>query len=149
MIRDFMEGLRHGRDAARAESERKRSDAPTPETTDTPPREEEWVEARVDDLDERELGDREDEGEKNRRIIAELADALETLQAHNTDLEAMVELFGAVLSLPDVEIGLKKRFHPDTHPKASAAQCEALTAMTQSINAAYDAIRRRHAADGA
>ena len=77
-------------------------------------------------------------------IITELATNLEQARAAAGGDELTMCLI-TVLSLPGVETWLRKRFHPDAHPKASDEQEFQLTEATKSINAAYTGIRERKA----
>jgi hypothetical protein len=91
------------------------------------------------------LASREAEGKEYPRLIKDLADRIEQQQARIKELEEAepAEPFSAVLMLPGVEKGLRKRFHPDMHPNADETEKLALTETTKLINAVYDVIKQR------
>ena len=80
-----------------------------------------------------------------KQLLGELADNVEQQQARIAELEATVEPFSTVLRMPGVESWLRKRFHPDQYPDASAEQQHSLTEATKHINAVFAAIRQNAA----
>jgi hypothetical protein len=101
-------------------------------------------------LDERKqlveaLAARDAEIDEGRRLLKDLADSVEPMQAHIKELVEAAAPFMAVMTLPGVEKGLRKRFHPDMHPDADETEKLALTETTKLINAVYDVIKQRKA----
>jgi hypothetical protein len=139
----FMDGLRRGRADVKAEHWRRSPfAAPLHEQpadqreayADDPAPDAGQPVARIEEL--------EAECTEYKQLLGELADNVEQQQARIAVLEATVEPFSTVLGLPGVETWLRKRFHPDQYPDASAEQQHSLTEATKHINAVYAAIRQ-------
>jgi hypothetical protein len=83
------------------------------------------------------LQQREDELAETKRLLAEMVDYAEQMEARVIELIVGAEAMAKALLLPGVKAYLLQRFHPDKYPDADAGQHELLTNALQTINAAY------------
>jgi hypothetical protein len=97
------------------------------------------------------LQERDGELADNKRLLNEMADYAEKMEARVAELvaekaniEARVgeliagaEPMAKALRLPDVKTFLVKKFHPEKYPDADDRQRELLTEALKTINAAY------------
>ncbi len=83
------------------------------------------------------LRQREAEITDSKRILAEMTDYAEQLQARVIELIAGAESLAKTLRLPGVKTFLLQRFHPDKYPDADDKQRELLTEAMKTITAAY------------
>jgi hypothetical protein len=94
--------------------------------------------AQLDDM----LHQRDNELVEAKRLLGEMTDYAETMEARVIELVAQAEPMAKALLLPKVKTGLLKAFHPDKHPKASDEQREELTAAMKIITSAYAAAEK-------
>jgi hypothetical protein len=90
----------------------------------------------VADLDSA-LRQRDDELADIKRLLAEMTDYAEKMEARVIELIAGAEPMAKTLRLPGVKTFLMNKFHPDKYPDADARQRELLTEALKTINAAY------------
>jgi hypothetical protein len=77
-----------------------------------------------------------------KRLLREMTDYAETMEARVIELVAQVEPMAKALLLPKVKTGLLKAFHPDKHPKATDEQRDELNEAMKIITAAYAAAEK-------
>lgn len=147
MIRGFIEGYRRARDEAIADYIGHPPEGRPPEDYPDAAPDDAAAEQRRLRIEELEAALRAShaKGDEQRQILDELADRLENQHAQIGELEATLALLAGALRLPDVETWLRTRFHPDKYPNASTDQAQRLLEATQTINAAYAAIKQRRA----
>jgi hypothetical protein len=83
------------------------------------------------------LGESGDELANTKRLLGEMADYAEKMEARVIELIAGAEPMAKTLRLPGVKTYLLQRFHPDKYPDADAEQRGLLTNALKTINAAY------------
>ena len=83
------------------------------------------------------LRQRDDELADIKRLLAEMTDYAEKMEARVIELIAGAEPMAKTLRLPGVKIFLMNKFHPDKYPDADERQRELLTEALKTINAAY------------
>jgi hypothetical protein len=93
------------------------------------------------------LQQRADELLEIKRLLAEMADYAELMEARVIELIAGAEPMAKALLLPGVKTFLLQRFHPDKYPDAGEKERELLTNALKTINAAYSRAGELQTAD--
>jgi hypothetical protein len=83
------------------------------------------------------LQERDGELTENKRLLAEMADYAEKMEARVVEVIAGAEPMARTLRLPGVKTFLFNKFHPDKHPDADARQLALLNEAVKTISAAY------------
>jgi hypothetical protein len=105
----------------------------------------EELQQRIDSL-EAELETRDAVLAEKQELLLELAALVEPLQARIAELESVSDAaqpFIEVLLLPGVKDLLRDTFHPDRHAGVDEAARRMITGWSQTVNAAYELIKRR------
>jgi hypothetical protein len=96
-----------------------------------------WDETPLGDVAEPQAALQDGELAEAKRLLAEMTDYAEQLEARVVELIAGAEPMARVLRLPGVKNYLREKFHPDKYPEADERQHEQLTEALKTINAAY------------
>jgi hypothetical protein len=151
----FGKGFREGREQARAargapplqgrprDAGQDRREPPPPPSWDEPPPPHAPADIdagrNADLIAELQTALQERDGEltENKRLLAEMADYAEKMEARVVELIAGAEPMARTLRLPGVKTFLFNKFHPDKHPDADARQLALLNEAVKTISAAY------------
>lgn len=141
-VRQLRNEMRAARGAAPLPERRRKAgqDRPQPSRDETPA----WDETSPGDAGENSGGGAEaqaamQDGElaEAKRLLAEMTDYAEQLEARVVELIAGAEPMAKVLRLPGVKTYLLTKFHPDKYPDADEQQRALLIEAITTINAAY------------
>jgi hypothetical protein len=83
------------------------------------------------------LQERDRELAENKRLLAEMVDYAQKMEARVVEVIAGAEPMARTLRLPGVKTFLFNKFHPDKFPDADERQRALLTEATKTISAAY------------
>ena len=136
MIRGLIDGFRRGRDEAVAGYRRPSYAEPPPDEADEPAEYGGEPQRPADDLASERRACGADRDEKA-RLLAEVTEYAEQLQARVAELEAAAQPLVKTLRLPGLKAMLLNRFHPDKHPDADPDMRAHLTDAIKTINDAY------------
>lgn len=135
----FWDDFRNGRDQVRAASGAPRFDRDRRQNRD---QRNDGVGAPGSANLQATLEQRERELDDALRLLGEFKEYVEQQQDRLIEVIGAVEPMAKVLRLPGVKTFLLQRFHPDTHPNASAAESEVFTEAMKAINVAYAIIAK-------
>jgi hypothetical protein len=140
-VRQLRNQMRAARGAAPLPEKRRKAgqDRPQPSRDEMPA----WDETSPGDAGENSGGAeaqttvQDGELAEAKRLLAEMTDYAEQLEARVVELIAGAEPMARVLRLPGVKTFLLTKFHPDKYPDADERQRALLTEALTTINAAY------------